>query len=78
MPATRTQIYLSDRQRRRIEDRQQREGKSMAAVIRDAIDAYLNEPQVDLESVLDQTFGSLPELTVPTRREWTQREDRGG
>jgi len=78
MAATRTQIYLTERQRRRLEDRQRIEGKSMAGVIRDAIDAYLTEPAVDIGAALDGTFGSIPELTVPSRREWTQREERVG
>jgi predicted DNA-binding protein len=78
MSATRTQIYLTERQRRRLEDRQRREGKSMAAVIRDAIDAYLTEPAVDLDVALSETFGSLPELVVPSRGEWAERDARLG
>lgn len=78
MAGTRTQIYLTDRQRRRLEARQRRDGKSMAAVIRDAIDAYLTEPPVDLESALSETFGALPELAVPSRDEWARRDQRHG
>ena len=78
MPATRTQIYLTERQRRRLDERQRREGKSMAAVIREAIDAYLSEPPADLDRALDDTFGALPELDVPPRTEWDQRESRLG
>jgi hypothetical protein len=76
MAATRTQIYLTDRQRRRLDERQRREGKSMAAVIRDAIDAYLTEPSADLDGALADTFGALPDLEVPARSEWRQRESR--
>jgi predicted DNA-binding protein len=78
MSATRTQIYLSEQQRRRLAERQRREGKSMAAVIRDAIDAYLTASAVDIEAALNETFGSLPELAVPSRREWAKRELRVG
>ena len=78
MSATRTQIYLSERQRRGVEECQRREGKSMAAVIRDAIDAYLAEPPVDLDAALSETFGSLPDLVVPSRDEWAERDARLG
>jgi hypothetical protein len=50
----------------------------MAAVIREAIDAYLSEPPADLDRALDDTFGALPELDVPPRTEWDQRESRLG
>lgn len=76
MAATRTQVYLTDRQRRRLDERQRREGKSMAAVIREAIDAYLTEPPADLDAALTETFGALPDLDVPARSEWRQRESR--
>jgi predicted DNA-binding protein len=78
MAATRTQIYLSDRQRRRLDERQRREGKSMAAVIREAIDAYLTESPADLDRALDETFGSVPDLDVPARAEWARRDERFG
>lgn len=74
MVATRTQIYLTDRQRRRLDERQRREGKTMAAVIRDAIDAYLTEPPASLDASLDGTFGRLPDIEVPARAEWESRE----
>lgn len=76
MAATRTQVYLTERQRRRLDERQRREGKSMAAVIREAIDAYLMEPAADLDGALAETFGALPDLQVPDRNEWQQRESR--
>src|SRR2546428_606270 len=37
MPATRTQIYLSAEQRRRLEARRKRERKSLAAGVREAV-----------------------------------------
>ena len=76
MAATRTQVYLTERQRRRLDERQRREGKSMAAVIREAIDAYLTEPSADLAGALADTFGALPDLAVPVRSEWQERESR--
>ena len=78
MAATRTQIYLTERQRRQLDERQRREGKSMAAVIREAIEAYLTEPPADLDRALEETFGSMPELDLPSRAEWAGREKRRG
>ena len=46
----------------------------MAAVIRDAIDAYVTEPPADLAGALRQTFGALPGLAVPSRGEWAKRD----
>lgn len=50
----------------------------MAAVIRDAIDAYLTEPAVDIDAALSETFGSLPDLVLPSRDEWAERDARLG
>ena len=72
MPATRTQIYLTAEQRRRLDERGRREGRPLAALIREAVDRYL-ESTPDARTALDETFGSLPDLDVPARDEW----DRG-
>ncbi len=74
MSAVRTQIYLTKEQRRRLDARGKREGKSLAALVREALDAYLVErsPE-DVQAVLDRTFGISPNFTVPSRDEW----DRG-
>jgi hypothetical protein len=45
---------------------------SLAALIREAIDAYLARSAPDTETVLASTFGRLPELEVPSRDEWTR------
>jgi Mlc titration factor MtfA (ptsG expression regulator) len=73
MPATRTQIYLTEEQRRRLDAWAKREGKTLAQVIRDAVDAYVAEDPPDLEAVLRESFGSIPDLEMPSRGEW----DRG-
>lgn len=73
MSATRTQVYFTDEQRRRLDARARREGKTLAGVIRDAVDAYIPGEPPDLEAVLEETFGSMPDLEVPPREEW----DRG-
>lgn len=72
MSATRTQVYLSQEQRDRIDKIAEAEGLTMAEVIRQALDAYLEE-HPDSTSALARTFGSQPDATVPTREEW----DRG-
>ena len=72
MAATRTQIYLTADQRRRLDERGRREGRAMASLVREAIDRYL-ETAPEAEDILDATFGSLPDLEVPSRGEW----DRG-
>jgi hypothetical protein len=77
MGSTRTQIYLTDEQRRRLDARSRREGRSLAALIRDAIDRYLGDQDPsDVQAALDGAFGALPHLTVPSRSEWEDRFER--
>jgi len=71
--ATRTQVYLTPEQRERIDALRKREGRSLAEVVRTALDAYLGVEHVDAETALRETFGALPGLEVPSRDEW----DRG-
>lgn len=73
MPSTRTQIYLTDEQRRRLDARGRRLGAPMARMIREAVDAYLADEGGDADAALDEAFGSLPDLVLPNRDEW----DRG-
>jgi hypothetical protein len=73
MSATRTQVYFTEEQRRRLDALAKREGKTLAEVVREAVDAYVAQAPPDLEVVLDETFGSIPDLEVPARSEW----DRG-
>jgi predicted transcriptional regulator len=69
---TRTQIYLTDEQRNRIDDIAKRTNSSMAEVIRRAVDAYVDAEDDDF---LDATFGAAKgiALTVPSRDEWDHR-----
>jgi predicted DNA-binding protein len=73
MSATRTQVYFTDEQRRELDARARREGKTLAAVVREAVDAYLAHDPPDLALVLDESFGSMPDLEAPRRDDW----DRG-
>lgn len=70
MASTRTQIYLTDEQRQRLDARGRRTGAPLAHMIREAVDAYLVEDRPDAQAALDQTFGSLPNLELPSRDEW--------
>ncbi len=73
MSATRTQVYFTEEQRRRLDALAKREGKTLAEVVREAVDAYVAPAPPDLDVVLDETFGSMPDVEVPPRSEW----DRG-
>ncbi|MEO8625073.1 MAG: ribbon-helix-helix domain-containing protein [Candidatus Limnocylindrales bacterium] len=75
MPSTRTQIYLTDEQRRRLDARGKKAGAPMARLIREAVEAYLVDDKVDIEAALDETFGTLPELELPSRDEWNSGAD---
>lgn len=70
MAAQRTQIYLSKDQRAKIDRIRRREGKSLAEVVRDAVDAYVEDRDRDVQAALDASFGSMPNLRVPSRDEW--------
>ena len=69
MSATRTQIYLTETQRRRIDQVTAAEGIPMAEVIRRALDEYLSG-DVDAAAALNSTFGAIPDATSPSRDEW--------
>ncbi len=69
MAATRTQVYLTEDQRRRIDDIAKAEGISLAEVVRRALDSYLNAER-DAAVVLAATFGADPDARAPNRDEW--------
>jgi len=71
--AIRTQIYLTEEQRRRLDEIGRREHRSLAALIREAVDTFVSEIAPDPEAALEDTFGSMPELEVPERAEWSAR-----
>jgi hypothetical protein len=82
MPAaTRTQVYLTEEQRRQIEELRSRDGRTLAEVIRTALDEYLathgpkaaERELAERQRVLDETFGSIPDFPYPDRSDW----DRG-
>jgi hypothetical protein len=70
MAARRTQIYLTEDQRKRLDERRRRERRTLAELVREAVDAYLADQSVDPATALNSTFGALPKLEVPSRDEW--------
>jgi hypothetical protein len=70
MGATRTQVYLTDLQRKRIDQLAAAEGLTLAEVVRRALDAYLEVELPDPQPALAATFGSAPNATIPGRDEW--------
>jgi predicted DNA-binding protein len=70
MAAIRTQIYLTQDQRDRLDALGRRDGKPLAALVRDAVDEYLDRAAPDADAALADTFGALPALDVPSRDEW--------
>lgn len=75
MAATRTQVYLTEEQRRQIEELRARDGRTLAEVIRAALDEYLSthgrqaadRERAERQRVLDETFGSIPDFPYPDR-----------
>ena len=72
MSSTRTQIYLTTEQRKKLDARAAREDKALAELIREAVDAYLDGTSVDVEDALGSTFGACPDIEAVPRTEWTR------
>ena len=71
-PATRTQIYLTAEQRARLDELRRRDGKTLAELVRQAVDAYLIQTAADPSEVLGATFGAIRDLEAPARDDWTR------
>ncbi len=76
MAATRTQIYLTTDQRSKLDELTAASGATLAELIREAVDAYLERQPSDPDAVLATTFGAAPDFEVPPRSEWEDRERR--
>jgi len=63
----RTQIYLDDRVRRRVERVTARDGRSMSEVIRGALDCYLDDEE--------RLRAPLTEVAGPAIGAWANRGD---
>ena len=77
MASTRTQIYLTDDQRRRLDAKGRLTGAPLARMIREAVDVYLADDQPDPDETLNETFGTLPDLELPSRDEWERGANPG-
>lgn len=73
MSSHRTQIYLTAAQKKLLDDEGRRQGRSMAELIREAVNQYLAHRKPDPTSALDASFGACKTIAVPKRDEW----DRG-
>jgi hypothetical protein len=71
MSSTRTQVYLTAEQRKRIDQLADAEGIPMAEVIRRALDDYLGD-DVDATKALAATFGANTSANAPSRDRWTR------
>ena len=69
MSATRTQVYLTEEQRRKVDQLADSEGVPMAVIIRRALDDYLTD-DADATTALTATFGAAPSAAAPSRDEW--------
>ena len=84
MGTTRAQISLTAEQRKKLDVLSKRERKTLAQIVRDAVDAYVGtessprRPSKEFQKFLDETFGSMPNLEVPSRDEWEERARRIG
>lgn len=72
MPSVRTQIYLTSEQRRRLNQLARRKSVPVTQLVKEAMDSYLDESVPDPETALSATFGSIPNLEVPSRDEWNR------
>lgn len=70
MSATRTQVYLTEEQRRRIDALVEAQGVTLAEIVRRALDVYLANVHVDPSQALSATFGADREARHPERDEW--------
>jgi len=78
MAALRTQIYLTAEQRKGLDALARAEGSTLAGVIRNAVDQYLEQVAPDPEAILEATFGVAPDFPRLDRRDWAEREGRLG
>lgn len=65
-----TQVYLTAEQGKRLDERRRRERRTLADLVREAVDSYLADRHIDPVTALNATFGARPKLEVPSRDEW--------
>jgi len=77
----RTQVYLTDEERKAIQALARQSGKSFSATLRDAIDDYIAKYRTEaLSKAIEASYGcwrDRDDLTLEAlRHEWDAREDR--
>ena len=70
MSATRTQVYLTEQQRQRIDELAGIEGVTLAEIVRRALDAYFSSYNPDASESFSRTFGAVTDIEAPSRDEW--------
>lgn len=70
MASMETQVFLTATQQERLAALARIEGRSLAELVHEAIDAYLASALVATRAALDATFGVAPAFQVPPRVEW--------
>lgn len=78
MAALRTQIYLTAQQRHELDAISERHGRSLAELIREAVDEYLEMRPTDVDAALEQSFGAVPSASSASRSEWAGRASFDG
>lgn len=73
MATVRTQIYMTRDQRWQLDRLADREGVSLAELIREAVDEYLQARSPDVDAALADCFGAVANATAAQRREWYER-----
>ena len=75
MPATRTQVIFTEEQRRQLDARARREGKTLAQVVREAVDAYVTHQQADVDT--PRATGRAAREPEDRRARWCDRRRTG-
>lgn len=70
MDTIRTQVYLTAKMRAEIDTVMHRDHTTLAQIVRQALAAYLADQHPDADAALASTFGSMPDLSAPSREEW--------
>lgn len=73
--STRTQIYLTDAQRRRLDEICRTRGIALAEAVREAVDAWIEMRHACCSDALEATWGKAPAIAVPSRDEWDAARD---
>lgn len=72
----RTQIYLTQKEKDGLNCLMHTTGKSMASLIREALDTYLEHKGLVFENMLIETQGCLEGRNFDIRQDWEVRDER--